>query len=639
MKKVNLFSMVTALLLAATSCSDDIDNGGNKPGEPIDGNGVYLTVNIVTPSAGGAYTKAPGDKPTGGENGDGYLTALEKEYKVGNVTIVLYGKTGATEVGDVQNLSINDPNAIVIASSYASGSDVTSSTGSTPNHETQGATVYLNSELLKKDTYYRILAITNAGNLTGQFPAGAKLADCKIKTINERQNGTGADERFVMSTHQESYNGTYSMVKFTDEHTTKNNAAKGTAWVERLSARIDYVGNTTDFTINDAGGNLAATIKLLGVAPVNVATHKMNIFKHLTSGSEIDGALTALAPESYTNGTTANYVIEPTTTGRTGAESKVFDNPFANSDVSGTNFANFDNSFKQFDDTNWTTESSTLTPTDGTGSASSFRIITYAGENTMSVNDQTHGNTTGVIFKAKYDPEKLWVYNESDGKLSEAIKPFTTGFYRVNNKLYQELEAAEAEMIFSGSDDGTSPLAWLRKNFTSDAWMLSTGITLEGLKAAVASAAANNKDLGYFQFLNGLLSSATDLSGAASMNWNAFMTTTGIHANNNADNQSITVNTGDFMIEYYGTSHTCYYPYWIRHANNGVDDTMGIMEFAIVRNNVYRLSVTSIETLGLANPFDSDDKKNEGEDLGYYLKVELYVHDWVVRDNEGIIFK
>ena len=103
MKKINLFSMAAAFLLAATGCSDDLEENGNNQGEPIDGNGVYLSVNIMTPSTSGAYTKAgeegtTSSNPTGGENGDGFLSALEKENKVSGVTIVLYGNEEATDV-------------------------------------------------------------------------------------------------------------------------------------------------------------------------------------------------------------------------------------------------------------------------------------------------------------------------------------------------------------------------------------------------------------------------------------------------------------------------------------------------------------------------------------------------------------
>lgn len=42
----------------------------------------------------------------------------------------------------------------------------------------------------------------------------------------------------------------------------------------------------------------------------------------------------------------------------------------------------------------------------------------------------------------------------------------------------------------------------------------------------------------------------------------------------------------------------CYYFYWNRHDNNDNAGVMGDMEFAVVRNNVYKLAVTKINRLG-----------------------------------------
>lgn len=618
MKKINLFSMAAAFLLAATGCSDDIDNGGNKPGEPIDGNGVYLSVNIMTPSTSGAYTKA-------GETGDGFLSALEKENKVEGVTIVLYGKEGITKESDVQNLNINDEGTMVIASSYTSATE--GDADDEYNHHTgKKATVRLNSEYLKTNTYYRILAIANA-NVTNQFVPGTSLEDCKIKTIENNQSG--AEGTFIMSTHVEENTpktGTkeYSIVSFTSENIKENTPATGTVWVERLSARIDYVGTDFSFEVNskEEPSTKLATVTLQGVAPVNVATHNMYIFKQLTDDdSNIDGTLKALINEEYTS-TKKNYVIEPTTTGRAGVTvTKQFDNPFTSDGVQKITYTAFND----------------LTPAEE--GQNTYRIITYAGENTMAYNQQTHGRTTGVIFKAKYDPEKLFAYSETNGTVTESTPEANKGFYRVDNKLYQGLEAAEAELIFSGTDDETNPLAWLRKNFTKNTWELGA-ISFADLKAVV-STAATRKDLGYLKFLSDKLSAnGVTAVNATTMNWTAFLNTNTALQKTDANWKMSSLSSNEIQtIEYFDTDHTCYYPYWIRHANNGNDETMGIMEFCIVRNNVYRLNVTGIDGLGMVDPFDDLNKPDEGEEEGYYLKVELYVHDWVVRNNGNIILK
>lgn len=42
----------------------------------------------------------------------------------------------------------------------------------------------------------------------------------------------------------------------------------------------------------------------------------------------------------------------------------------------------------------------------------------------------------------------------------------------------------------------------------------------------------------------------------------------------------------------------CYYTWRVRHSNDGDDTRQGIMEYAIVRNNIYRLKISGIDRLG-----------------------------------------
>ena len=82
----------------------------------------------------------------------------------------------------------------------------------------------------------------------------------------------------------------------------------------------------------------------------------------------------------------------------------------------------------------------------------------------------------------------------------------------------------------------------------------------------------------------------------------------------------------------------CYYFYWNYHNNNGKPSEMGPMEFATVRNNVYKLAVKTIGRLGHPgdpkddpDPIDPDDP-DESDDL--YFDVEIQVLPWVVRVND-----
>lgn len=81
----------------------------------------------------------------------------------------------------------------------------------------------------------------------------------------------------------------------------------------------------------------------------------------------------------------------------------------------------------------------------------------------------------------------------------------------------------------------------------------------------------------------------------------------------------------------------CYYFYWNRHNDNGELGQMGPMEFAVVRNNVYKLAVTGINKLGHPrisdndpDPVDPDDPDESGD---VYLTLSVEVLPWTVRIN------
>ena len=86
-----------------------------------------------------------------------------------------------------------------------------------------------------------------------------------------------------------------------------------------------------------------------------------------------------------------------------------------------------------------------------------------------------------------------------------------------------------------------------------------------------------------------------------------------------------------------GWGYYCYYYYWNRHNDNGIDGQMAPMEFAVVRNNVYKLAVTNISRLGHPRISDNDPDNptpeipDERGDI--YLTVSVDVLPWVVRIN------
>jgi len=76
----------------------------------------------------------------------------------------------------------------------------------------------------------------------------------------------------------------------------------------------------------------------------------------------------------------------------------------------------------------------------------------------------------------------------------------------------------------------------------------------------------------------------------------------------------------------------CYYTYWIRHINNDDPETMGEMEFGIVRNNIYRLKIMGVNNIG--EPTVPTDPENPNEGGKSYLNVRVEILPWTLRLNE-----
>ena len=87
----------------------------------------------------------------------------------------------------------------------------------------------------------------------------------------------------------------------------------------------------------------------------------------------------------------------------------------------------------------------------------------------------------------------------------------------------------------------------------------------------------------------------------------------------------------------YGWGYYCYYYYWNRHNDNGNNGIMGPMEFAVVRNNVYKLAVTKISRLGHPRISENDPDKptpnTDEEEDNVYITVTSEILPWVVRVN------
>ena len=72
---------------------------------------------------------------------------------------------------------------------------------------------------------------------------------------------------------------------------------------------------------------------------------------------------------------------------------------------------------------------------------------------------------------------------------------------------------------------------------------------------------------------------------------------------------------------------SCYYTYWIKHADDGDNTKVSPMEYAIVRNNIYQLNVTSISGIGTVVPEDNIN-----------ATIKVYVVNWEEIDTEDVVW-
>ena len=85
-------------------------------------------------------------------------------------------------------------------------------------------------------------------------------------------------------------------------------------------------------------------------------------------------------------------------------------------------------------------------------------------------------------------------------------------------------------------------------------------------------------------------------------------------------------------IKQYSSNICYYYTTEIKHFDNGNNNTLGNMEFAIMRNNIYSLAITNISKIG--DPIVDPTPETPNETKEAALKVSVKIIPWIVRYNE-----
>ena len=610
-------------------CSKDnlTDNGRNPtPGDARDV--AYVNVNVALPLAKGTRSTT---QPDGGSN-DGTEPGLPGENTVRKILLVL--ATSGNGYGTHGTIDLSSP-ASETTLKTSVPIDLTSlerfyEDGRLKASEQNGINVYVFCNPPEE--------LVSTLDKLGYGDAWVD-AICKY----EKNVSIWADGSFLMSNAlpakrkipvlseawklYESESSAFDLSGYNNGN-VDNYTNAGPVKVERSVARFDFKdgssgNNTYDIGVGDDKGLLQ--IRLYRMALVNMSKEFYYLRRVSDNGLSDGDNFAVCGTETHTN-----FVVDT-------------DAGFKNgSDLSAGTLRNHF-SFPLFDNDEKITESSRKSwdnywIDDVLGNSedneeygkTGYRIWRYVTENSIPTNDnQRVGISTGIVFKGKLLAGSGLAEKNKD--LADAINGNyaipedligNVYTYNVDNKAYPILYVFQ-NVIYVGWNAGVKKAADEDDSQESDLYKACyKTVTVGGVGKTVT------------EFYNALVQAkGTDGENAALAAFREAATSAGFTLYQASDDGADNVeDSHDAGVGYY-----CYYYYWNRHNDNGRINTMGPMEFAVVRNNVYKLMVTGITKLGHPRISDNDpdplDPEDPDENGDVYLTVSVDVLPWVVREN------
>lgn len=556
--------------LAAGCAQEDIDTA------PTGGGGMSAS-SYVSLSFASQQSTPTRSNPTGGEQGDGQEKGQVKENEIKSAVAFFYQGSGTDGV----NSSGTTP--IMAVATFNVGSYTEPGNGIDRTYTTTPQQVDLD------DGTYNVLVVANPGAdwWTGQ---SLTLADVRnhIQTTAWTASESGYSD-FVMTSAADA--------TLTLNSNPESDPAKATVNVERMAARLDYKAEAS-YTCTDPAYT-GATVEITGAALVNNLTAGSYMLKRVAS--TVDGVPTYLGNETPDAGVQTNYVLDPWTADKTSANNSftIGGEVKTAEDLYGEWFGNISQ-----DPNDWADYVQLgIEVSDGT---EQWQRIGYTLENTTAAEEAGKRYSTGVVFKAKFNPQGVANYTEGET------------FFAYGTKIYASMEDMMAGFYGSKFDD--------LDNITSC-------VTWGDVKQFITSTLLTNDPSGYNKYLEGLAEGKVDtetVANASSLTWGNYMLNECGYSKD--ENGKVVLDQNGkvtrIALQPYGTrtyeDATCYYTWWVRHSNDNDDTKKGIMEYAIVRNNIYKLTVNSVYSLGGEVPEEES------------LIVDVYVNDWLLLDNETL---
>lgn len=559
--------------LAAGCAQEDIDTapsggGGTSPAS-------YVSLSFASPQ--GAPTRS---NPTGGETGDGHETGQDYENTITSAVAFFY------QGNDADGVNSNGDTPIKAAVSFTVGNNTTPD-GSIDGIDRTYTTTPQQVDI--ENGTYNVIVVANPGAdwWTGR---SLTLADVRDHIQTTAWTASGSDySNFVMTSAADA--------TLTLESNSEDDPATATVDVERMAARLDYMNSKDSYECTDPAYP-GATVEITGAALVNNLTAGSYLLKRVADDI-INGVPTYLGNETPDAGVQTNYVLDPWTADKTSANNSFTIDGEAKTaeDLYGEWFGNISQ-----DPNHW---AAYVQP--GTSVSDGWLRIGYTLENTTAAEEAGKRYSTGVVFKAKFYPKGVANYTEGET------------FFEYGTKIYASMENMMKNFYGSKFDE----LDDLIKKCT----------TWGDVKQFITSTLLTNDPSGYNKYLEGLAEVKDDaetVSDASSLTWSSYMLNECGYSKD--ENGKVVLDQNGkvtrIALKPYGTrtyeDATCYYTWWVRHSNDNNDDANGIMEYAIVRNNIYKLTVSSIYSLGGEVPEEES------------LIVDVYVNDWLLLDPETL---
>lgn len=560
---------VIAAMTASCSSNNELVNGGNGSGENESGVG-YASFKINLPTTGGTRATAGEPEFNGG---------AANEYAVNDATLLLFKKVTedgkdvykfqeVVELGNMEPWTKKDP---------ANGGITT----------TAKMTAKLNNASVGSTDYYALILLNN------NYDAGTSTAKIKYPTVNQTfsdwsKNADNAtanylkyDKGFFMANAPKYVAGApETLVKINNIYASKQeaeNSAATTVYVERGLAKVSLATGSDDKHVEIADGNYAGDqvdIKGWTLDVTNTKTYPV----HVTEGLWAD-TWKATTTSAATNGATMDRFHDTKLT----EFPRVYWGLDPNYSTDFTKVAACEGEFTMATTTDFKTGAEAKKPQ-------------YCRENTFDIDHMVQGQTTRVLFSAKYKPAGISA-GETFYKMGNSSQLWNADKVVAQIKakameVFNETDADKVEVILTGTDLVKAGIHLITKANVKHgtAEISDDDITAINTKLGFKAASGTDPMVGLSTYVDGVSYYIARVKhfGDDLTKWEAGNDT---YKSNNAN--------------------------WLGR-------------YGVLRNNWYELSVSSVSGPGYpdvpkVNPTAPDDENEQ------YINVEVKILDWAKR--------